>query len=72
MTEKEITTKFAAGIVRWRKRLNMTPVEFAKFVGTGKNTIYNYESGRSMPQLYVAMRIAEKLGISLDELLNSK
>jgi DNA-binding XRE family transcriptional regulator len=47
----------------------MNAREFAYFVGTSENTIYNYERGRCMPQLYTAMLIAEKLGTSLDDLL---
>ena len=70
MNEQEITMRFAGGIVRWRRRLNMNAKEFADFVGTSENTIYNYESGRYMPQLYTAMMIAEKLGTSLDGLIH--
>jgi transcriptional regulator with XRE-family HTH domain len=69
MNEQDFMRKFAAAITRWRKRLKMSPEEFAAFVGTSKNTIYNYENGRCMPQLYTAMLIAEKLGTSLDGLI---
>ena len=72
MNEQDVTKRFAVAITRWRRRLNMNAKEFADFVGTSENTIYNYESGRYMPQLYTAMVIAEKLGISLDELLRGK
>ena len=50
----------------------MTAAEFAEFIGISENTIYNYESGRSMPQLYTAMLIAEKLGTSLDGLMRGE
>ena len=43
--------------------------EFAEFVGTSERTIYYYEQGRCMPQLYTALLIAEKLGTSLDDLV---
>ena len=46
--------------------------EFAEFVGIGERTVYYYEQGRRMPQLYTAMLIAEKLGISLDDLLRGE
>jgi len=72
MNEQEITKKFASAITRWRKRLNMNAQEFADFVGTSENTIYNYEKGRCMPQLYTAMLIAERLGTSLDGLLRGE
>ena len=69
MNEQDFSKKFATAIIRWRKRLNMNAREFAEFVGTSENTIYNYENGRCMPQLYTAMLIAEKLGTSLDGLI---
>ena len=69
MNEQDFSKKFAVAIIRWRKRLNMNAREFADFVGTSENTIYNYENGRCMPQLYTAMLIAEKLGTSLDGLI---
>ena len=69
MNEQEISKRFAVAITRWRQRLNMNAREFAEFVGTSENTIYNYESGRYMPQLYTAMLIAERLGTTLDGLL---
>ena len=70
VNERDITQDFAAAITRWRRRLNMNAKEFAEFVGTSENTIYNYESGRYMPQLYTAMLIAERLGTTLDGLLH--
>ena len=69
MNEQDVSKRFASAITRWRCRLNMEPKEFAEFVGISKNTIYNYESGRCMPNLYTAMLIAERLGTSLDALL---
>lgn len=70
MNEQDLTQRFAIAITRWRKRLNMNAREFAEFIGTSENTIYNYENGRCMPQLYTAMLIAEKLGTSLDGLIH--
>ena len=72
MNEQTITRRFAQAITRWRLRLNMNAKEFADFVGISENTVYNYESGRCMPQLYTAMLIAEKLGTSLDGLLHEE
>ena len=69
MNQQEFITAFARAITRWRKRLGMSAEDFAAFIGVSENTIYNYESGRSMPQLYTAMLIAERLGTSLDALL---
>ena len=70
MSEEEFAGKFSLAIIEWRQRLNMTSKEFADFVGISENTIYNYEKGRCMPQLYTAVQIAERLGTSLDGLMN--
>ena len=72
MNEQDITKRFSTAIIRWRKRLGMNAQEFADFVGTSENTIYNYENGRCMPQLYTAVLIAERLGTSLDGLLHGE
>ena len=72
MNEMDITKRFSTAITRWRKRLGMNAQEFADFVGTSENTIYNYENGRCMPHLYTAMLIAEKLGVTLDGLLRGE
>ena len=72
MNELDITKRFSTAITRWRKRLGMNAQEFADFVGTSENTIYNYENGRCMPQLYTAMLIAERLGTSLDGLIRGE
>jgi transcriptional regulator with XRE-family HTH domain len=50
----------------------MSAAEFAEYIGTSENTIYNYENKHTVPNLYTAMRIAERLGVSIDEFLNSK
>lgn len=72
MNEQDITSRFAHAITKWRKRLHMNAAEFAEFVGISENTVYNYESGKTMPQLYVAMQIATKLGTTLDGLLRGE
>ena len=72
MNEQDFTKKFAVAIKRWRRRLGMDVKDFADFVGTSENTIYNYENCRCMPQLYTAMLIAEKLGTSLDGLIRGE
>lgn len=72
MNEQDFSRRFGMAIKRWRTRLKMEVKEFADFVGTSENTIYNYEHGRCMPQLYTAMLIAEKLGTSLDGLLRGE
>ena len=62
MNEQDIVRNFARAIRGWRCRLDMDAREFAEFIGTSEKTIYNYENGRCMPQLYTAMLIAERLG----------
>lgn len=44
-----------------RERLNMTQVEFAKFIGMPKRTLEDWESGKSKPAKYVMAMIMEKV-----------
>lgn len=69
MTEQEMMRNFARSIVWWREKLDMNTDDFAEFVGVSRSTLYNYESGRCMPQLYTAIMMARKLGTSLDDLV---
>ena len=72
MSKQEFRANFAYSIMRWRRRLRMSAEEFGEFVGASKGTILNYENGRCVPSLYSAMRIAETLGISLDDLIRGE
>ena len=69
MKEQDIMNHFADSITEWREELGMTAKDFASHVGISENTLYNYESGRTMPMFYTAVQIAERLGTSLDGLI---
>ena len=66
MTEQEMMWNFARPIMYWREELDMNAEDFAELIGVSRSTLYNYESGRCMPQLYTAVLIARKLGTSLE------
>jgi DNA-binding XRE family transcriptional regulator len=72
MTEKEMMWNFARSMMYWRERMDMNADDFAEYIGVSRSTIYNYESGRCMPQLYTAMLISKKLGTSLDDMLRRR
>ena len=72
MTEQEMMWNFARSIAGWREKLDMNADDFAEYVGISRSTLYNYESGRCMPQLYTAILIAQKLGIPLDDLARGR
>ena len=69
MTEQEMMRNFARAIAGWREKLNMNAEAFAEYIGISRATLYNYESGRCMPQLYTAAVIAKRLGTPLDDLI---
>ncbi len=69
VTEQEFSRNFGIAIRKWRGRLDMDIKEFADFIGTSERTIYYYEQGHCMPQLYTAMLIAERLGTTLEGLI---
>ncbi len=72
MTEQEMMRNFARSIAGWREKLDMSADDFAEYVGVSRSTLYNYESGRCMPQLYTAILIAQKLGTPLDDLVRRR
>lgn len=51
-----------------RNQAGMTCREMGAMAGVNGSTIFAYECGRVMPSLTVAVRLANALGISIDEL----
>ena len=72
MTEQEMMRNFARSIAGWREKFDMSADDFAEYIGVSRSTLYNYESGRCMPQLYTAILIAQKLGTSLDDMVRKR
>jgi len=52
-----------------RERCGMTQKDLAAMVGVSRKTISAYERGRATPSLRVALRLAQVLGVGLEELL---
>lgn len=55
-----------------RKKKRMSAKELAEKVGTCYITIYRYENGERMPDLDIAVKIAEALDCKVDELIDKK
>ena len=72
MTEQEMMRNFARTIVGCREKLDMSAEDFAEYIGVSRSTVYNYESGRCMPQLYTALLLSKKLGITLDDMVRRR
>ncbi len=51
-----------------RAKKGWTQDDLARESGVAANTIARYESGRNMPSLDVAVKMARALGCSVDEL----
>ena len=59
-----------ANIRRARTRRNLTQDDLAQAVHTTRQTISNYETGRSRPDVETLQRLADALGVELTELLD--
>jgi transcriptional regulator with XRE-family HTH domain len=53
-----------------REKQNISQEELAQAIGVRQSTISEIERGNRTPSLPVANRLAEKLGVSLDALIN--
>ena len=61
--------KFVGERIKYfRKQANLTQEELAKFLGTTKATISNYETGYRSPQQDTLFSLSEALNISIDDL----
>ncbi len=61
---------FSGPRLRAFRRIRRIDVDdFALRVGRSKWSIWSYEAGRAVPPLSVAFRIADELGVSVDDLM---
>lgn len=61
-----------ANIRRARTRRHLTQDDLAQTVHTTRQTISNYETGRSRPDVETLQRLADALGVELTELLDGE
>lgn len=59
-----------SNIRRARTRRHLTQDDLAQTVHTTRQTISNYETGRSRPDVETLQRLADALGVELTELLD--
>ena len=59
----------AIGMRRARKRAGLSQQELARRSGVSRQSIFSYEHARARPSLTTAIRLAQALSLSLDELL---
>lgn len=52
-----------------RVNANITQEEAASAVGKTRNTIQNYESGRSIPDIETAKKLAAIYGLTVDDII---
>lgn len=50
------------------KEFLMAPGEFAKYIGTDIKNYSNWENGRSVPRLEIALKIAIKLNKKVEDI----
>lgn len=55
--------------VELRKKMGLSQQELADAAGVTQASISNYESGKQIPSVNTADKIASALGVSLNELL---
>jgi transcriptional regulator with XRE-family HTH domain len=68
-TDKKFKYRFCSNILKILDEQGMKQGELAKKVGCRKETMSHWLNGYSMPNIYATLKIAEVLGISIDELV---
>ena len=51
-----------------RVNKNLTQIEAAEILGISKDTLYNYESGRSFPNVQIIKKMEELYELSYDNI----
>ena len=62
-----LDNRFGRLLKKERESLNMSPSDFAAYIGISEDALARYESGSSIPSINVALPIAVQLGISIDQ-----
>ena len=63
---------FNDNLIFLRKMKKMTQEDLSDKLGVSRQTVSKWETGDSIPDLEMGMKLAEILGVSLDELMNYK
>lgn len=64
--------KFAENLATYRMQRKLSQEELAKRVGVSQPAIAQYEAGTAVPKLYVTIKLADALGVKIDDLVCSK
>jgi transcriptional regulator with XRE-family HTH domain len=67
----QVATHLARNLVSLRHARTLTQEGLAKTAGVPRSTITNLESGEGNPSLSVLVKVADTLGVPIDELLAS-
>lgn len=65
-----INNEFGRKLKQIRKERNMSQDEFANLLGTSKQVISRYETAQRIPKITTVSEYAQKLDISLEQLIN--
>lgn len=67
--KSEMVEGFIESIKRFREKRKMTQLQLSEYVGVSLSTIRRWESGVSMPAMNEVVRLANRLEMSIDELI---
>lgn len=63
-----LVINFRGNLERLRKEKGLSRAELGALCSLEEKTIYNYETGRRLPRIHDAKRLADALGCTLDDL----
>ena len=67
-----MSEKLAKNLERLRTERQMTQEELAKRVGFSQPAIAQYEKGAATPRLFVTIRLATALSVSIEDLIGKE
>jgi transcriptional regulator with XRE-family HTH domain len=68
-TDKKFQYKFCSNLLIAIDKSELKQQEFAKKIGCSKNTLSHWINGYCTPNIYAVAKMAEVLGVSIDELV---
>lgn len=72
MTENDFRRIIADNLIFYRKRAELTQAEVAAYINYSDKSVSKWERGDGCPDVFVLSMLAEKYGVTLNELVNER
>ena len=63
---------FGENLLKLRRRKRISQKDFAEIIGVTRQTVAKWENNESVPDIYISKKMADVLGVTIEEMLESR